>query len=146
MVLLLNLMLFLSAFQGGPTATLIGRVTDVIGATMADVEVQAINVETGLRFLAHSNEEGLYNIRNLSPGIYRLILQKHGFRSVIKPGVELRVQDIFALNFEMRIGSEAESVTEDEGAPLLQAETATVGQNHRSSHGCRTTDTHAKSP
>ena len=128
MVLLLNLTLLLSAFQGGPNATLIGRVTDVIGATMADVEVQAINVETGLRFLAHTNEEGLYNIRNLSPGLYRLILQKHGFSSVIKPGVELRVQDIFALNFEMRIGSEAESVTEDEGAPLLQAETATVGQ------------------
>jgi carboxypeptidase family protein len=128
MIPLLNLILLFSALQGGPTATLIGRVTDVIGATMGDVEVQAINVETGLRFLAHTNEEGLYNIRNLSPGIYRLILQKHGFRSVIKPGVELRVQDIFALNFEMRIGSEAESVTEDEGAPLLQAETATVGQ------------------
>ena len=121
-------MLFLRALQGGPTATLIGRVTDVIGTTMEDVEVQAINVETGLRSLAHTNEEGLYNIRNLPPGVYRVILQKHGFRSVIKPGVELRVQDIFALNFEMRIGSEAESVTEDEGAPLLQAETATVGQ------------------
>jgi hypothetical protein len=125
---LLSFILFIGAFQASPGAAITGRVTNTTGAPTADVEVQAINSETGVRFFARTNEEGLYQITNLSPGVYRLVLQKHGFRTVIKPGVELRVQDIFALNFEMRIGSTAESVTETEGAPLLQAETATVGQ------------------
>jgi hypothetical protein len=56
------------------------------------------------------------------------VLQKHGFRTVIKPGIELHVQDVVALNFEMQIGSAAESTTEVEGAPLVQAESAMLGQ------------------
>jgi hypothetical protein len=75
-----------------------------------------------------TNDEGFYIVGSLSPGLYRLILQKHGYRTVIKPGLELRVQDIFALNFEMHIGAADTSVTEQEGAPLLQADTATLGQ------------------
>jgi Carboxypeptidase regulatory-like domain len=125
---LLTLLLFLGALQAGPSAAITGRVTDNTGATIADVEVQAVNVETGVKGFARTNEDGLYQFPNLSPGIYRLVLLKLGFRTVIKPAIELRVQDIFAFNFEMRIGSAAESVTEEQGAPILQAETATLTQ------------------
>jgi len=103
-------------------------VTNTAGAAIADVDVQAINVETGLQFPTRTNDEGLYRISNLPPGFYRVVLQKHGFTTIIKPGVELHVQDIIGLNFEMQIGSETVSVTEMEGAPLLQADTATLGQ------------------
>src|SRR5262245_1112094 len=110
------------------SATLPGRVTNTAGAAIAEVEVKAINVETGVLFPTQTNDEGLYRISNLPPGLYRVLLQKHGFEPVVKPGVELHVQDIIALNFEMQIGSEAVSITEQEGAPLLQSDTATLGQ------------------
>src|SRR5262245_29126640 len=108
---LLTFIVWIGALQAGPSAAITGRVTEMAGRTMAGVEIQAINVETGARSVAQTNEEGLYKVTGLSPGIYRLVLRKHGFRSVIRPGVELRVQDIVALNFEMRIGSADESVT-----------------------------------
>jgi hypothetical protein len=125
---LIILILLAGALLASPTATLTGRVTDTTGAVMPGVEVQAINVETGIKVTTQTNEEGLYSIPLLPPGTYRIVLQKHGFRTIIKPGVELRVQDIIALNFEMQIGSVAESITVEEGVPLLQAETATLGQ------------------
>src|SRR5215475_7374 len=90
-------------------ATLTGRVTNTAGAPIEEVEVLAINVENGSRFLALTNDEGFYRITNLQPGRYRLLFRKFGFQTVIKPGLELRVQDIFALNFEMRVGLQAES-------------------------------------
>src|SRR6185369_7110652 len=119
---------FTTLLMAGPTATLTGRVADPSGAAISKVEVQAVNVETGLKTAVETNDEGLYRIPNLAPGTYRVILEKHGFKMIVKPGVELRVQDIIGLNFEMEIGSLAESITVKEGVPLIQAETATVEQ------------------
>ena len=93
------------------TATLTGRVADSIGKPMRGVDVQAINVETGLAWTTRTNDEGFYIIGNLPPGLYRLVLRQMGFRTIVKPGLELQVQDIFALNFEMQIGSPETSVS-----------------------------------
>src|SRR5262245_29365167 len=117
-----------AAIWAGPTAMLTGRVTDTTGAVMQGVEVQAINVETRVKSSTETNDEGLYRFPQLQPGTYRILLQKHGFRTIVKPGLELRVEDIFALNFEMEIGSLAESITVREGSPLIQAETGTLSQ------------------
>src|SRR5262249_35721250 len=43
------------------------------------------------------------------------------FRTIVKPDVELHVQDVVALNFSMELGSVAQSVTVEAGAPLIQA-------------------------
>src|SRR5207249_2578900 len=105
----------------GPTATLTGRVTDPSGGVIAGVKVEATNVETNVVFTGQTNAEGLYNIPNLPPGTYRVIVQKFAFRTVVKPGVELHVQNVIALNFSMELGSVTQSVTVEAGAPLIQA-------------------------
>ena len=95
----------------GPTATLTGRVTDPSGAVIAGVKVEATNVETSVTYTGETNEEGLYNIPNLPPGTYRVIVQKLAFQTIVKPDVPVHVQDLIALNFSMEVGSEAESIT-----------------------------------
>ena len=50
-----------------------------------------------------------------------MIVQKFAFRTVVKPGVELHVQDVIALNFSMELGSVTQSITVEAGAPLIQA-------------------------
>ena len=40
------------------------------------VKVEATNVETNVTFPSETNAEGLYNIPNLPPGTYRVIVQK----------------------------------------------------------------------
>ena len=111
----------------GPTATLSGRVTDTSGGVIARVKVEATNVETNVTFPGETNAEGLYNIPNLPPGTYRVIVQKFAFRTIVKPDVELHVQDVISLNFSMEVGSVAESVTVEGGAPLIQASSARGG-------------------
>src|SRR5213596_3715357 len=108
---LMLLMLFAACLVAGPTATLTGRVTDPSGGVIPGVKVEATNVETNVTFPSETNAEGLYNIPNLPPGTYRVILQKFAFQTIVKPDVELRVQDVISLNFSMEVGSVAESVT-----------------------------------
>ena len=125
---ILGLAALTSGLWANPNATLTGRVTDPTGAVIAQVDVRAINVETGIKQSAQTNDEGFYRIQNLLPGTYRVAVEKHGFKVIIRPGVELRVQDIVALNFEMQIGSVSESITVEGGASLIQAETGTLSQ------------------
>jgi hypothetical protein len=115
------------------TATLTGRVTDSIGGVLADVEILATNLDINAAFPGKTNKLGLYRLPLLPPGNYRIIIRKYGFRTIVKPGIRLHLQDIIALNFSMRPGSATSSITEEGGIPLLQAETSmqsmTVGQN-----------------
>jgi len=83
--------------------------------------VQATNIETNVTFFGETNMEGLYTIPNLSPGAYRIIVQKFAFRTIVKPDVDLQVQDVISLNFSMELGSSAESVMAEAGGPLVQA-------------------------
>ena len=107
-----------------PTATLTGRVTNSAGDTLTGAQVEATNVDTNQPFHGTTNREGLYRFLNLPPGNYRVIARMFGFRTIVKPGVRLHVQDVIALNFSMQIGSVIASITEEEGTPLIQAETA----------------------
>ncbi len=123
----LPLLLLLAAFLvanpvlAGPTATVTGRVTDPSGGVIAGVKVEVTNVETNVMFSGETNAEGLYNIPNLPPGTYRVIVQKFAFQTIVKPDVELHVQDVISLNFSMEVGSVVESITVEAGAPLIQA-------------------------
>ena len=124
---LMLLMSFAACLTAGPTATLTGRVTDPSGGVIPGVKVEATHVETNVTFPSETNGEGLYNIPNLPPGTYRIIVQKFAFQTIVKPDVELHVQDVIALNFSMEVGSIVQSVTAEGGAPLIQATPARGG-------------------
>src|SRR5215467_6670343 len=121
------LILFAASLLAGPTATLTGRITDLSGGVILGVKVEATNVETNVTFPGKTNAEGLYNIPNLPPGTYRIIVQKFAFQTIVKPDVELHVQDVIALNFSMEVGSVVQSITAEGGAPLIQATPARGG-------------------
>jgi hypothetical protein len=92
-------------------ATLMGRVVDPQKATVPDVSVEATNVDTNVTTTAKTNGEGLFSIPNLPPGNYRVSIVRDGFKSVVKAGIVLHVQDVVDLNFDLEIGSRSEVVT-----------------------------------
>ena len=109
-----------------PTATIDGRVVDPSKAVLEGVKIEATEIDTGLKYTVQTNSAGLFALTNLAPGAYRLELSKQGFRTLVKPSMELHVQDVVALNFEMVVGSIVESITVEGGAPLVNTESATV--------------------
>ena len=117
-LLALALLLLVSncALAQSDTATISGRITEQSGAVLTGVEVRAINIDTGVRSATVTNQEGLYVIRDLHPGSYRLVVDKLGFRQIVLTGLILNLQDAIGRNFTMQIGSIIQSVTLVAGA------------------------------
>jgi hypothetical protein len=125
------LALFFVSFSGvlhaqTTDASLTGRVTDPQKAIIVDAKVTAINVGTNVPYEATSNKSGDYYVTGLPPGSYRIEVEKAGFKTVIKPGVVLHVQDTIEVNFEMTLGSVSETVTVSAGASPIDTTDATV--------------------
>jgi hypothetical protein len=112
-----------SARQG---AGISGRVGDTDGALVVGVKVEAVNIDTNGTYVGETNSEGLFVISNVLPGRYRVIVSKQGFQTIVKPDIILHVQDGLVLNFTMQVGSIAQSMTIEGGAPLVNTESAAI--------------------
>jgi hypothetical protein len=95
-------------------------------ATIAEAKVAAVNLGTNFRYESTTNAAGEYTLANLPPGTYRMEVEKSGFKKLIRPEVNLHVQDALAIDFEMAVGSVSETVTVEAGAPLVNTTSGTV--------------------
>ncbi len=120
-------LLFAGLGFAATTATLMGRITNLQGSPVPGTRIDAVNVETHATITAETNHEGLYYIPGMMPGPYRIVVSKFGMKTIVKPSVELHVQDMVSINFAMQPGSVIQSVTVEEGAPLLDTDTAMQG-------------------
>jgi hypothetical protein len=109
------------------TAGLNGQITDHDGLAVAGVKVQALNAGTNVSYSADSNETGFYNFPALPAGAYNVTATKDGFQQAIRPGVELHVSDSISLKFSLQVGSVAQSVTVEGGAPLVETTSSEIG-------------------
>lgn len=107
-------------------ATVAGLVTDSSGRAVEKVSIIFTNINNGVERQTETNREGIYRLPGLLPGTYRAYLTKDGFSSIVKGGIEVHVQDEISINFVLRAGSVFESITVEEGAPLLSTESSSV--------------------
>src|SRR6516225_1780465 len=107
-------------------ASVTGRITDPSKALIVGVRIVAINTGTDSRYETTSNGSGEYYLTNLPPSTYRVVVEKAGFKKLIKPDVILHVQDAIEIDFEMPLGVASDSVTVESGAPLVNTKSATV--------------------
>jgi hypothetical protein len=116
----------LAVYRADELAAVTGLVTDPHGRSVPGVTVLITNLNTNVASRTVTNDQGIYRVPSLQPGIYRITIDKDGFKSIVKSGIELHVQDVASINFELQIGSVNETVTVEAGAPLINTESATV--------------------
>src|SRR5262245_51528104 len=91
------LMLALTAFAQGETATVNGVVSDTNRAPVAGTSIQMKNVENGSIYRAVSNPGGNYTLAKLPPGKYEMSATSFGFKPyerkdiVVQAGQTLRI-------------------------------------------------------
>jgi outer membrane receptor protein involved in Fe transport len=103
-----------------------GQITDEQGRVVPGAAVVLTNLNTAVVYEAKTNGDGIYNAPALPPGIYRANVTKDGFKSIVKGGIELHVQDIASINFQLQVGSVAETVTVEAGGLIIDMQDATV--------------------
>jgi hypothetical protein len=82
----------ISAFaQSSTTAVLTGVVTDPTQAVVPDAKITITRVDTGQSREARTGGDGEYRIVLLPPGFYDVKVEKPGFLTQTKKGIELTV-------------------------------------------------------
>jgi len=109
-------------------ASIVGNVTDKSGAAMAGVEVTVTNEATNTSVKLTSDESGGYTAVSLIPGNYSVTAARSGFRPVAFKRFVLQVGQTARLDISMEVGSVEQSVEVQGTIPLLQTESASVGQ------------------
>src|SRR5271154_7156878 len=114
------------AFAQTDGARISGWVTDLSGAVIVGADCQITNIETNVSTTTTTNEDGIYVIPDLRPAFYRLTIQKEGFRTVLRPTLQLYVQDTVNQNFTLAVGPASEIITVAGDSFGLQTDSAAV--------------------
>ena len=109
-------------------AVITGSVTDSTGGVLPGVTVTAVHQATGNRFVAVTDERGVYRI-SARIGVYQVTAELQGFKAVIRDGLQLLVGQTMTVNLPMLEATAAETVTVTAESPLLDVTTSALGGN-----------------
>lgn len=129
--LLLPLLLLLaSSFASAQsTATLSGTVTDPSGAVVPNARISIQDLSTGSDRISRSDSAGNYSVAALQPGNYSVTIEAPSFAAFKVASVTLLVDQNATVNARLTIVSSAEVINVQSTAPILEAESTTVGQS-----------------
>jgi hypothetical protein len=110
------------------TSTIAGVVTDPTGAFVGNAKVVATLLTTGQQRATRTNDAGEYVFPQLAPGVYRLNVTATGFQTAIVDDLTLNIAERSTVNVSLNLGLVSEQVSVTAAAPLLEQETASLGQ------------------
>jgi len=110
------------------SASITGQVTDRSGAVIPGARVTIRNQASGASFVSVTDSDGFYRAPQLRPAAYSISATADGFSTVVREGVEARVNDRLRVDLALQVGAVSESIVVTGAPPLLQTEDATIGQ------------------
>jgi hypothetical protein len=105
-------------------ATIVGTVTDPSGGVVPNVTITVTNVGTGYVRTFTSNDVGQFVAPGLPIGKYDLKAESTGFKVEESRGVILNVNDRIRVDFQMKMGTKAETVSVEANAITVQADSS----------------------
>ncbi len=122
-IILLPMFALGQMYSGG----IVGTVTDPSGGAIPGASVVVLDTGTGTSFSATTNSAGEYQILHLTPGVYSVTSEMHGFKKTVVSDVTVRVSSTTTANVRMAVGAVTQSVTVTAATPLLNTSSGTVG-------------------
>jgi Carboxypeptidase regulatory-like domain/TonB dependent receptor-like, beta-barrel len=111
------------------TASLDGTVQDGTGSVIPDANVTVVNTSTGAVSHAMSDASGRFVVASLAPGgPYRLTVEATGFRTEVRSGINLAVNQVADVPVTLQIGAASQKVEVSADATQLETSNAALGQ------------------
>ena len=110
------------------SGSLVGSVTDPGGAFIAGTTVKLTNLGTGEVRTDVTDGQGNYQLLSLPVGEYKLEVDGQGFKHYARSPIDVRVGETARANVTMEVGSQTESVVVTTAAPIMQTDSASLGQ------------------
>jgi len=110
----------------GQTATILGTVTDPSGAVVPNVTITITHTETGRVITSTSNDAGQFVAPDLLIGHYSVKAAATGFKVAERTGLVLTVGDRERVDFQLALGTTAQSVSVEANPVAVQTDTGEV--------------------
>src|SRR5258708_34176891 len=107
-------------------AELSGLITDPSNLAVPGARVVVKSADTGATRTVSSNQQGEYSVPALLPGPYNITIEANGFKTIHQNSIVIEVDQRARLDFALTVGSNAESITVQGSAMLLNASDASV--------------------
>ena len=101
------------------TGDIAGDVTDSSGAVIPNVNVTAMNTETGLSRSGTTSSTGSFRIPELPIGPYKVTVTATGFKTAVQT-VQMSAGAVIQANFKLSIGQTSETIEVQGSAPLVE--------------------------
>src|SRR5580698_4806434 len=115
-----------SAWSQTQLATVSGTITDPSGAAVPGVSATIVSQGTGLKRSALTDTAGEYRFAGLPTGTYSLRMEKTGFQSQIREGIELTSAAEVTINSQLAIGDLSQQTTVSANVAGIDSATSTV--------------------
>jgi len=112
--------------QGG---TIVGTVVDSTGATIANADVEAVNIGTSATTKVNTGTTGSYRLDNLIPGMYLITAKASGFKTMSEK-VDVQLSRTGTLNITLSPGATSETVEVSGAPPLVDASTPQIATTY----------------
>jgi len=109
------------------TGSITGTVTDASGAAVSSAKIVATNIDTGVQTPTTTNSDGVYTIRFLQIGHYKLNISAQGFSSSTGGPFALEVSQEARIDAKLNVGSLNENVVVTTASPIINTENPTTG-------------------
>lgn len=106
-ILLLTAVLCIAQTAAGG---LTGVVVDSTGAVIAGAMVEVVNTGTGEKRTVTTNEDGIYTVPNIEPGLYNVTVTADGFATGAAKEVKISVSFVTSLRIELKPGDSANEI------------------------------------
>ena len=117
--------------QLGGSGGIQGSITDPGGAVVSGATVVATNVGTGVATTRQTNDAGLYVIKPLPPGEYKLVVSLTGFLTLIQEKVVVDALSTVTVDLSLKVGDVKETVTVADAPAQLNTSDARLGTTIR---------------
>jgi outer membrane receptor protein involved in Fe transport len=105
-----------------------GNVRDRSGAIVPGARVTLTSEATGTASNTVSTATGAYTFELVNPGAYSMRVESPGFAAQIVHGIQVHIQESVTQDYTLGVGDISQQVTVTSSVPLLQAESASIGQ------------------
>src|SRR5437867_1091697 len=89
---------------------ILGMVTDSTGAVIPRAAVKARRIATGDVRTTTTNDTGNYIFPLLDIGEYEVTCSSAGFKTEVRRGIELQLQQKARIDFQMQVGQQIETI------------------------------------
>ncbi len=108
------------------SGSIVGTVTDSLGAVVPDATVTVVNIGTGESKAGKSGGTGDYQFLQLLPGMYKVTVEGAGFKQMVRSNIEVTVNNATRIDAAMQLGGVSETVEVTTESPLLSTQTSSL--------------------